>query len=179
MKSLVLLLAIVLVGCASRPPHSRIAEPPKLLCTAELRAAGTPCLSDPYWNGTGDLVQSWVPSQLSPFGCWMHRIIFFSVPEECKGTKKIVVLVLHQDLLRGQKVETVSMQWTLQPWRKLNLRRSQPVQINSWQWRVHEFVWLRKHPSPNSHCGMWRAGEEGVPYFEPIPPCVAREENVI
>jgi hypothetical protein len=84
--TVILILALLLlVGCAARPPHAKITQPPSLDCTPDLEKAHTPCLLPPHIDQDGYLVQSWEPSQLTPVGCWLHRIVFFGDwPMECK-----------------------------------------------------------------------------------------------
>ena len=78
-------LCTALSCCASRPPHAMIVQSPSVNCTPALLKSHAPCLAPPQFDENGDLYQSWQPSQLTPLGCFLHKVITFgNVPLECK-----------------------------------------------------------------------------------------------
>jgi hypothetical protein len=67
-----LLLTLLLTGCASRHPY--MSHPA--------------ALGEPYYNSQGDLVENWVPSQLTHGGCVLHTIVTVGhIAWECSKPK--------------------------------------------------------------------------------------------
>lgn len=70
------LITIFLTGCASHHPYQakpKSLGPPQWQCNAQ---------------GECELVRIWEPSQLTPVGCVLHKIVTFGhTAEECKKPK--------------------------------------------------------------------------------------------
>lgn len=81
-------------GCAARPSHAMITKVPTVDCTPQLIKAQTPCLGPveyvggAQWQDPADAVRPIVPSQLTPLGCFLHEMIFWHKPLECRKAKK-------------------------------------------------------------------------------------------
>lgn len=95
MKATLCIAAVLAIaGCAARPPHAMITKAPTVDCTPELIKGGTPCLGpvqyvgDSTWQDGAEAVRPIVPSQLTPVGCFLHEVIFWHKPLECRKAKK-------------------------------------------------------------------------------------------
>lgn len=75
-ERITILALTLLTGCASHHPYQ--AKPTSL--------------GPPQWHcnlqGECEQVRMWEPSQLTPAGCLLHKIVTFRTAEECKKAKR-------------------------------------------------------------------------------------------